>query len=120
VLRNQRWRVTASPGIHPVPVVGLRFEAAGGGVVAYSCDTHPSPEITRLAAGADILLHEAQRDASQMHSTWTQAADVAFRAGARRLVLVHLPPNAAEEELVEARRVFAHTELGNDGGRYEF
>ena len=26
VLRNQRWHVTATPGIHPVPVVGLRVE----------------------------------------------------------------------------------------------
>jgi ribonuclease Z len=121
VLRNERWRVTAAPGIHPVPVIGLRVEAAGAGVVAYSCDTAPSPEITRLAAGADILVHEAQQQRTEgVHSTYEQAADVAFRAGARRLVLVHLPPGADDGDLAEARKVFEHLELGEDGGRYDF
>src|SRR3954449_4495574 len=121
VLRNERWHVTASPGIHPVPVVGVRVEAAGGGVVAYSCDTNPSPEITTLAAGVDILVHEAQKQRTEgVHSTYEQAAEVAFRAGARRLVLVHLPPGVAHADLAEARRVFEHTELGEDGGRYDF
>ena len=121
VLRNERWHVTASPGIHPVPVVGLRVEAAGGGVVAYSCDTNPSPQITALAAGVDILVHEAQQQRHEgVHSTYEQAAEVALRAGARRLVLVHLPPGVEDADLAEARRVFAHTELGEDGRRYDF
>jgi ribonuclease Z len=121
VLRNERWRVTASPGIHPVPVVGLRVEAAGGGVAAYSCDTAPSPEITALARGADVLVHEAQQSpVPGVHSTYEQAAQVAFEAGVRRLVLVHLPPGVRDDDLAAARKVFAHTELGNDGGRCEF
>jgi len=121
VLRNERWHVTASPGIHPVPVVGVRVEAAGGGAVAYSCDTNPSPEITGLARGVDILVHEAQKQRTEgVHSTYEQAAEVAVRAGARRLVLVHLPPGVEDGDLAEARRIFEHTELGEDGGRYEF
>jgi ribonuclease Z len=121
VLRNERWHVTAAPGIHPVPVVGVRVEAAGGGVVAYSCDTNPSPEIAALAAGVDILVHEAQKQRTEgVHSTYEQAAEVAFRAGARRLVLVHLPPGVHDGDLAEARRVFEHTELGEDGRRYDF
>ena len=121
VLRNERWHVTASPGIHPVPVIGLRIEAAGGGIAAYSCDTAPSPEITALARGADVLVHEAQETpVPGVHSTYAQAAQVAFEAGARRLVLVHLPPGAKDGDLEEARKVFAHTELGEDGGRRDF
>jgi ribonuclease Z len=121
VLRNERWHVTAAPGIHPVHVVGVRVEAAGGGVVAYSCDTSPSPEITQLAAGADILVHEAQQQRHEgVHSTYAEAAEVAFRAGARRLVLVHLPPGVSEADLADARRIFEHTGLGEDGARYEF
>ena len=121
VLRNERWHVTAAPGIHPVPVVGLRVEAAGGGVVAYSCDTDPSPEITKLAAGADILVHEAQKQSTPgVHSTYEQAAEVALHCGARRLVLVHLPPGVVDDDLADARKIFEHTELGHDGGRYEF
>ena len=99
----------------------IRVEAAGGGVVAYSCDTNPSPEITALAAGADILVHEAQQQRHEgVHSTYAQAAEVAFRAGARRLVLVHLPPGVTDADLADARRIFEHTELGEDGARYEF
>ena len=40
VLSNERWRITAAPGIHGVPVIGIRVEdARGAGVCAYSCDT---------------------------------------------------------------------------------
>jgi ribonuclease Z len=121
VLRNERWHVTASPGIHPVPVVGLRVETAGGGVVAYSCDTAPSPLITELASGVDILVHEAQATpVPNVHSTYAQAAQVAFQSGARSLVLVHLPPGVSDGDLADARKVFANTQLGVDGGRHEF
>jgi ribonuclease Z len=121
VLRNERWRVTATPGVHSVPVVGLRVEAAGAGVVAYSCDTAKSDAIVEMAKGADILVHEAQKLAFPgVHTSYDEAARSAFEAGARRLVLVHLPPGVEESDLEEARRVFAHTELGEDGGRHEF
>jgi ribonuclease Z len=120
VLRNERWHVTASPGIHPVPVVGIRVEAAGGGIVAYSADTAPAPEIVRLATGADVLVHEAQKtSAPGVHTSYEEAARAAFEAGVRKLVLVHLPPGVSEADLDEARTVFAHTELGEDGDRHE-
>jgi len=121
VLRNERWHVTASPGVHSVPVVGLRVEAAGGGVVAYSCDTAFSEGIVEMSKGADILVHEAQKlSFPGVHTSYVEAARAAFQAGARRLILVHLPPGAAEADLEEPRKVFAHTELGEDGGRHEF
>ena len=121
VLRNERWNVTASPGIHPVPVVGLRVEAAGAGVVAYSCDTAFSRGIVEMARGADILVHEAQKQSVPgVHTNYEEAARAAFEAGARKLVLVHLPPGASEADLAEARKVFARTELGEDGARYDF
>jgi len=121
VLRNERWHVTATPGIHSVPVVGIRVEAAGAGVVAYSCDTARSDAIVEMAKGADILVHEAQKLAFPgVHTSYAEAARSAFEAGVRRLILVHLPPGVEEADLEDARRVFAHTELGEDGGRHEF
>ena len=52
VLSNERWRITAAPGIHGVPVIGIRVEdAAGGGVCAYSCDTAKSADITEMSRG---------------------------------------------------------------------
>ncbi|HET7228460.1 MAG TPA: MBL fold metallo-hydrolase [Longimicrobium sp.] len=121
VLRNERWHVTATPGIHSVPVVGLRVEAAGAGVVAYSCDTAFSEGIVEMSKGADILVHEAQKlSFPGVHTSYDEAARAAFQAGARRLILVHLPPGVSEDDLEEPRKVFAHTQLGEDGERHEF
>ena len=120
VLTDSAWEVKAAPGIHFVPVVGLRVESKRtGGVVAFSCDTAPSPEITCLAYEADLLLHEAT-GASSGHSSPAQAAQVAAEAGAKRLVLIHLPPNLTDEDLHEARQTFARTELGEELGAYDF
>ena len=118
VLTDPVWDVKAAPGIHFVPVVGLRVESKRtGGVVAFSCDTAPSPEITRLAYEADLLLHEAT-GASAGHSSPEQAAQVAAEANAKRLVLIHLPPNLTDADLHEARQTFAQTELGEELGTY--
>jgi ribonuclease Z len=120
VLRNARWRITATPGEHSVPVVALRIEdARGGGVVAYSCDTEKSDAVAELARGADLLVHEASGDFPG-HTTMEDAARVASAAGAERLVLVHLPPGVADGDLEAAREIFPRVELGIDGGRYDF
>lgn len=113
------WHVTVAPGVHSVPVVGLRVEhRCSGRVIAYSCDTERCAPITRLAAGADLLLHEATGEFGG-HTTAKQAAETALEAGARRLVLVHLPPDASEDDLAQARAVFPGAEYGRDLGRYE-
>jgi ribonuclease Z len=119
VLDDERWRITAAPGEHTVPVIGLRAQAKGGGTVAYSCDTEPSGAITRLARDADILVHEATGEGPG-HSSSRQAAEVARKAGAARLLLVHLPMTLEGEVLAAAREVFAHTEWGEEEGRYSF
>ena len=121
VLSNERWRITAAPGTHSVPVVGIREEdAAGTGVCAYSCDTAKSNDITALARGADLLIHEGTGTVQGGHTTYVQAAEVARDAGARRLVLVHLPVGVRDEDLAEARSVFADVTLGEDGTRHDF
>lgn len=120
VLDDENWHVTASPGQHSVPVVGLRVESKRtGGVVAYSCDTAPSENIVRLAANADILVHEAT-GAFPGHTSLPQAATVAAEAKASRLLLVHLPPGLQEEELAPARSTFAAIALGEELGTYPF
>lgn len=120
VLHDARWRVTAAPTQHSVPTIALRVaDARGGGVVAYSADTAPAAAVARLARGADILVHEASGGFSG-HSSIADAARIAAEAGARRLVLVHLPPAPSAAELSAAREHFAAIEFGADGGRYEF
>lgn len=121
VLSNERWRITAAPGTHSVPVVGIRVEdAAGTGACTYSCDTAKSADITALARGADLLIHEGTGTVQGGHTTYVQAAEVARDAGARRLVLVHLPVGVRDEDLAEARSVFADVTLGEDGTRHDF
>lgn len=119
VLENDHWRIEASPGRHGVPVVGLRVLAKRSGrTIAYSCDTEPCDAITRLADGSDVLVHEATGE-GKGHTSAVQAAEVAVRAAAGRLLLVHLPPGMTDGGLAEARAVFENTELGEELGSYE-
>lgn len=108
------FRITAARMNHPVETYGFRLEHAGR-VIAYSADTGPCPELTELAAGADILLCEASfadaaRQAENLHLTAGQAAEHAARAGVGELVLTHLVPwNDAERSLADAAAGFSGT-----------
>ena len=116
VFERGPFRVTASPVQHPVPTVGLRVEADGM-TVAYSCDTAPCDAIERLARGADLLVHEATGHLPGVHSSAEEAAQCAARAGAARLVLVHLPP--VLPDLTGPLVIFPVTDWAEDGGRIE-
>jgi ribonuclease Z len=120
IWNDDEWRITASPGRHSVPIVGVRIEdAAAGGTLVYSADTERTDTIIRLATDADVLVHEAT-GAFRGHSSATGAAEVARDAGARRLLLVHLPPETDAADLERATVIFPHVEVGKDGARYEF
>jgi ribonuclease Z len=119
-LASSAWLVTAAPGVHGVPVIGLRIESrTSGQTIAYSCDTEPSESIAELARHSAILVHEANGEGSG-HTSAEQAAAIAAQAEARRLVLVHLPRGIVDEDLTEARRIFPETELGQELGQYVF
>lgn len=121
VLETADFVVTATPGNHAVPVAGFRFEdKSSGRVFVYSCDTERSDAITRLASGADLLAHEASGKFPG-HSSPSDAAAAAATAGAKRMVMVHLPPLADPDAyLAEAKAVFSASELGYDGQQLEF
>jgi ribonuclease Z len=90
VLENEVYRITASPVCHYVPTMGLRTTTADTGfVLAYSSDTMPCAETVRLAAGADLLIHEATGHEPLGHSSAAQAGEIARQAGVRRLGLIH-------------------------------
>lgn len=120
VLDGEAWHVTASPGVHGIPVIGLRFShGQSPASVTYSCDTRPADSIMRLARGTDILVHEATGE-GPWHSSPEEAARIAAQAEANKLILVHLSPGCTERNLEKARAVFAETYLGEELGRYEF
>jgi ribonuclease Z len=120
VWNSDEWRVTAAPGIHSVPVIGVRVEHLPSGTTfAYSSDTERSDAISRLSQGADLLVHEATGD-HRGHITAAGAGAVAREAGAKRLVMIHIPPGFSGEDLTSARSEFPSAELGHDGARYSF
>jgi ribonuclease Z len=121
VAHTEAFHITAAPGRHSVPVMGLRFESVqGGAVIAYSADGEPCDGVRWLAKDADLLVHEAT-GAFPFHSTAEVAATLARAAGAKRLVLVHLAPLANDLEVQRraASAVFGQdVSLGNDLDRF--
>jgi len=91
VLESSDLRILASPVRHIIPTIGLRFEfLSSGKVLAYSCDTEPCNQVVELARGADMLLHESS-GAVFGHSSAFQAGEMATRAEAKALYLIHYP-----------------------------
>lgn len=89
---------------HSKPNCGVRVNGPGGSV-AYTGDTGVCDEISRLAAGVDLLLAEASLEhtdhGTHGHLCATDAAAAAAAAGAGELVLTHLP--SADETFLKAR-----------------
>ncbi len=93
--------------------------------VTLSGDSAPAPGVAELAAGADLLVHEAtfgddeaDRARETRHATARQAAELALVAGVRRLVLTHISARysrEAPELLAEARAIFPETSIAKDG-----
>ncbi|WP_448685424.1 MBL fold metallo-hydrolase [Achromobacter xylosoxidans] len=130
VWRDERVTVSAILVPHGLvyPNFAYRFDTASGSVV-FSGDTALSPNLVKLARGADILVHEAidpawvdhivgpkpwdarqqalARQLLEAHTTPQQAGEAAMRAGVRKLVLSHLVPgDAPAEHWLHARETF--------------
>ncbi len=99
-------------------------ERTPGRVIIYAADTRPSPSTIRVAANSDLLIHdstfcdgEAKLAKERKHSTSREAATVAKRAKAKRLILTHISTRYRDtaQLLKEARSVFKNTDLADDG-----
>jgi phosphoribosyl 1,2-cyclic phosphodiesterase len=94
---------------HPDPVYGYRLEHGGHSIV-YATDTEHfacvDPTLKKLAAGADILIYDAQYTPEEYpakvgwgHSTWQAGAELARAAGVPQLVLFHHDPGRTDAQL---------------------
>jgi ribonuclease BN (tRNA processing enzyme) len=117
--------ITARRVEHPVTAYGLRIES-GGKVLAYSGDTGPCPSLVETARDADLFLCEASFVESSdnppdLHLTGAQAGRAATEAGARRLLLTHVPPwHDRQVALQEAMGTYdGQVELAEPGRTYE-
>lgn len=120
--------VTLSDGrvVEPAALVGV---TRPGRRVVVTGDTRPCASTEEFARDADVLVHdatfaddEAPRAAETGHSTAREAATVAARAGARRLVLTHLSARYSRDagELEQqAREVFPNTVVAKDGAEID-
>ena len=128
VMRDERVTVTAALVDHPpvVPAFAFRFDAPDRSIV-FSGDTRRSDTLVRLAAGADVLVHEAlwlpavdrlvarvpnaatlRKHLIESHTAAEDAGRVAAAAGVTTLVLSHLvpadDPAVTDEMWIEAAR----------------
>ena len=95
---------------------------------AYCSDTVFTESIVEYLKGVDLLFHEAtfSSEDSRMaeltsHSTTTQAAEIARKAGAGKLLIGHYSSRYKDIQLLErqAREIFPETYAVNDGDLYE-
>ena len=106
---------------HYVRTWGFRVQARGEGedpnkIFAFSADAGPCPALPRLADRADLFLCEAALRSlkeddptpqSRGHLLPAEAAEVAQGAGARKLLLTHIPlPDDGKWALVEGRSAY--------------
>ncbi len=123
VLECDDFKIHSSPVRHMIPTIGMRIEfCKAGKVVAYSCDTEPCDEVIRLGRDVDILIHEASGNFVG-HSSPAQAAEIAKKANAKKLYLIHYPTGEfwKDDTLEEARKNFGgEAVLTNDLMTIEF
>jgi len=109
VYSDEYIRILASPVKHLIPTMGLRFELKDEvKTIAYSCDTEPCEAVVGLAKKCDLLLHEASGD-SPGHTSAYEAGEIAEKADAKTLYLIHYPTqrNRHEALLNQARSAFS-------------
>jgi ribonuclease BN (tRNA processing enzyme) len=100
---------------HTDPTFGFRVDDA----LTYCSDTAADEGSVDLADGCSALLHEAWSAAGgvndDIHASAREAADIAQRAGVRRLFLIHVHPLGDDTTLEEAAHAtFARSTLGRD------
>jgi ribonuclease Z len=106
----------------------LTEEAPRGKTYAFCADTRYTESILEHIQGFDLVYHEStyldslrERADERFHSTTKQAATIAQKAGAKRLLLGHFSSkyDTLEEFEQEAREVFPATELALEGVSYK-
>ena len=127
--------VTAARLNHPQGVTAFRLDHDGVGIV-FATDVEHGDQgsdsaLFELAAGADILIHDAQYSpddynahAGWGHSTWEDAVFAAEAAGVDRLILVSHDPVRTDDEvdrlLEDCRRRFSNSDAAYAGMAVEF
>lgn len=106
--------------IHPSEVTGLPRE---GRRIVYTGDTRPIADFQAFARNTDLLIHEstfddalAEKASEDGHSTPSQAAQAAFDAKAKTLILTHISARYSDPTLLleQALKIFKNTQIAED------
>ncbi|WP_309493679.1 ribonuclease Z [Candidatus Hecatella orcuttiae] len=117
---GRRVRLKDGRTVEPSQVVG---PPRRGVKIVYSGDGKPCPNVLKLARNADLLVHECTFDDSlkdkaeaEWHSTAGQAAVLASKARAKRLILTHISTRYRDSKLLleQARKEFSHVKVAED------
>jgi len=133
---GDRVKISTGAGNHPNGVWAYRTEHGGKSVV-YATDTEHyavvDPKLSKLAAGADVLIYDAQYTPEEYagtagsggpktgwgHSTFVEAAKLAKAAAVKQLVLFHHDPMqndaAVRDKERRAREIFPNTIAAQEG-----
>ena len=107
-------------GVSPDDVMGPKEP---GRAIVYSGDTRPCAGLSEAARNAHVLIHESTYAESErelagkyMHSTCTEAAELASEANVKVLLLTHVSNRYDDIELLrkEASMIFENTMLAHD------
>jgi ribonuclease BN (tRNA processing enzyme) len=114
--------------------MGFRLETKEG-VMVYATDNEPGDalfdkNLRKLAAGADVLIYDAQylpeeysRKHGWGHSHWREAINVVTESGAKELVLFHHDPDhddaCIDKVVKEARDYYPRLRAAAEGMQIE-
>ena len=110
-----------------IPNKLLTIDPPKGKVYAYCADTLFTDSFLHHIADADMIYHEStylkdmeEKAFKRFHSTAEQAATIARRANAKRLLIGHFSSKYEflEPFESEARQVFENTEIAREGVTY--
>ena len=105
----------------------LTFDPYPSFSYAFCSDTRYDEKIIPLIKGVDLLYHEAtftdadeKRAKKTYHSTATQAAEIAKKAKAKRLIIGHFSNRYADFDVLlnEAKLVFKNTQIAAQGNEF--
>ena len=116
---------------HPQGCMGFRLETKEG-VLVYATDNEPGDpvfdkNVRKLAAGADVLIYDAQylpeeymaRKQGWGHSHWREAVNVVMESGARELILFHHDPDHSDDcidsVVAQAREYYPRVRAASEG-----
>jgi len=90
-----------------------------GPKIVYSGDTSPCDNVIKIAEGADILIHDStffREIEDRRHSGAMEAAEIAKKAGVKKLILTHFSRRytTTKELEEEARKMFKNTVAAKD------